>query len=219
MAEYQLRHCINLYHEKKRHPSWEQGDHFYTTLGTELSSCHKVMSEKIRVGIVGRITQEKLPLKFLEKLVQFKDDRYKFKIYGQKDEMFGVEYNKKFDKLIQNSTIEYLGFKDSGQIYSDLDVLLIPSEYETGSFTCIEAIANGVVVIARNVYGMKFLINDDIGYLCENDDEILKTLTELTREKLAQKSFCGFLAGQKFDITQKIPHMESVFQDLILKEK
>ena len=74
-------------------------------------------------------------------------------------------------------------------------------------------------MIARNVYGMKYLINNDIGYLCENDDGILKTLTELTREKISKKSFSGYLASQNFDITQKIPYMETIFQELILKEK
>jgi glycosyltransferase involved in cell wall biosynthesis len=69
----------------------------------------------------------------------------------------------KFEKLIKNSNIIVHPFeKDINVVYEKSDLILIPSIYETGSFACIEAFSYGLPVICKNVYGLKYLIENEI---------------------------------------------------------
>jgi mannosyltransferase OCH1-like enzyme/glycosyltransferase involved in cell wall biosynthesis len=145
---------------------------------------------KLNINIIGRITEEKIPIIFLEKLCKLSIKIYKniiFNIYGEKDIKFNKEYVDKFNGLIKNSKIKVHNFIDPEniyKIYENTDILLISSSYETGSFTCLEAFSYGIPVIARNVYGLKYLIKDSIsGYLFNNDEEILNKISNISENK------------------------------------
>ena len=178
---------------EKIHPSWKNiYENYYVTLGTELlqltspdSRRENVMddSKKINISIIGRIASEKIPLTFLKKLCVLSNkifDKIEIHIYGEKDMKFNKDYVDDFELLINDpigSKIIVHGFVDPlkiSEIYLKTDILLIPSVYETGSFTCIEAFSYGIPVIARNVYGLKYMIkNNETGYLCDSDEDIL----------------------------------------------
>lgn len=42
------------------------------------------------------------------------------------------------------------------------DLLCIPSRYESFSITCVEGMLNGMMIVAPNVAGPKYLIQDNI---------------------------------------------------------
>ena len=76
------------------------------------------------------------------------------------------------------------------QIYEKINYLLIPSKFETGSYTCLEALSYGIPVITRNNYGLKKIIKNNIsGHLCENDDDIIEKLKYLYFDNLLKKLF------------------------------
>ena len=230
-----IEKCINLYNEIDKHKSWSNKvkQNNYVMLGAELLSDEKKSrivnskssfksKKKLKIGIIGRICNEKVPLSFLEKCVKFTNKHKKFEInfYGEKKNPFELDYEKKFDNLIEGSRIIYNGFMDPTQmdsIYSDIDVLMIPSVYETGSFVCIEAFAYGIPVLARNVYGLKYLIeNDKNGFLVDSDEEFFESLKNLIDAKGNISSKIESMRNYIFDncqynIVDKIRDLENIF--------
>ena len=237
---HHFKNCIHLYKENNKHPSWNNIPHeYYVTLGTELepyfsrdrkkSNIDEKLDfeshSKINVGIIGRIAQEKIPIEFFRKLCSFSRSKIVIHIYGEKDLMYAQEYNDEFDTLMAvhslktiKTEITYHGFispNKIGDVYKSLDVLLIPSEYETGSFSCIEALNYGVVVIARNVYGMKYIIDNTIGYLCKDDEEILSVLQNISFSDIRKKAKLSYERSRNYDIITQIEKIESILYTLI----
>ena len=178
-----INNAIHLYNELNKHYTWNNiKNNYYVTLGTELTNTidNTRSNNKIIISIIGRITEEKIPINFLYKLCDISIqlyDKIEINIYGEKDKVFNIDYVNKFDEAVIKSKINVYNFVNPNEInniYLNTNILLIPSIYETGSFSCIEAFSFGIPVIARNVYGLKFLIENNInGYLCNNDDDLL----------------------------------------------
>jgi hypothetical protein len=224
-----MNNCIHLYKESTKHSSWSKiNNNYYVTLGTEIKYNNNILknnnkevdkNNKIHISIIGRIAEEKLPIIFFEKLCNISksiNEYANINIYGMKDEIFNKEYVLKFDNLINTSKIIHHNFvnpHEIDEIYKVTDILLIPSSYETGSFTCIEAYSHGIPVICRNVYGLKYMVNDGVtGYLCNNDDEIIEKLVNikkfinLNNEIIKKESF-------KYNIINKIYDLEVIINN------
>ena len=227
ISKLYIDNCIHLYKENTKHSSWKMiTNNYYVTLGTEIKydNCIEKIdknnkNDKIHISIIGRIAEEKLPIIFFEKLCNISNSINEYaiiNIYGMKDEIFNKEYILKFDNLINNSKIIHHNFVDPNEIYkiyNVADILLIPSSYETGSFTCIEAYSHGIPVICRNVYGLKYMVNDGVtGYLCNNDEEIIEKIVNiknfiyLNNEIIKKESF-------KYNIVDKIYDLEVIINN------
>jgi mannosyltransferase OCH1-like enzyme len=228
---YNIKKCIHLYKEDNsiKHSSWNNVDYnYYTTLGCEISnnSCNnnkinesKLNNKKIIISIIGRIAQEKLPLDFLKRLSDFSLTNYnKFviNIYGEKDYLFSPEYLENFNKIIDSSNINYMGFMKVDNIYKNTHILLIPSLYETGSFVCLEAYSYGIPVIARNCYGLKHLIdNDNTGFLFNNNEKCFNIINSITKNKLNSMKKHIINLSLKYNIVDKIKDIENIIDENI----
>ena len=252
-----MKKAIHLYKEDDKEQSWYNIKiNYYITLGIEnpiysyninqinntnntsnnipnnisnkkLKNNQKTIS-KIKINIIGRITEEKIPLLFLEKLCKLSKQmkNIEFNIYGEKDIKFSKVYVDKFNDLIKQSNIKVHDFVNPDniyEIYENTHVLLIPSIYETGSFTCLEAYSYGIPVIARNVYGLKYLIHNNItGYLCNNDEEILDKIKIINNKKtdnlltLENKKNI-FEIAKKYNIHDKIKDLENIIDNNLVK--
>ena len=227
-----IKKSIHLYNELNKESSWNKiKNNYYLTLGVELNKkINNKKNKKLNINIIGRITEEKIPIKFLEKLCILSNDLYKnivFNIYGEKDIQFNKDYVDIFNKMIKDSKINVYNFIDPEniyKIYEKTDILLISSSYETGSFTCLEAFSYGIPVIARNVYGLKYLIENNIsGYLFESDEDILNKIKEISKNKydklLKTDSKNKIIEiSKKYNIIDKIKDFEYII-DKNLKNK
>ena len=229
ISKLYIDNCIHLYKENTKHSSWSKiNNNYYVTLGTEIKydisnkidkNNTKVDKTKIHISIIGRVVEEKLPIIFFEKLCALSNSINEYatiNIYGMKDEIFNKEYILKFDNLINDSKIIHHNFVDPAKIddiYKVTNILLIPSSYETGSFTCIEAYSHGIPVICRNVYGLKYMVNDGVtGYLCNNDEEIIEKLVNIKKfinlnSKIIKKE------SFKYNIINKIYDLEVIINN------
>ena len=230
--------CIHLYIEKEKEISWNNIKYnYYTTLGTEIIDIDdfdkKTFSEKeiLNISIVGRIAEEKNPISFFKKLCEsllLKNNNLKICIYGEKDYVFNKKYVIQFEEILDsfnsrlnktNNTINYFEFRrDTTEIYKNTDLLLIPSVYETGSFSCLEAFSWGIPVIARNVYGLPYLINHGIeGYLFNTDDEIIDKLLNIKKTDVIFKNREHIIkrVRDKFNIFSKIKDLENIIDENI----
>lgn len=221
ISHYQIKNCIHLYDEKNKHISWNNIHDFYVTLGTELNINNmKKENNNINVSIIGRISDEKIPLDFLKKLCNMiKTDKHiVIHIYGMKNKIFNKKYVEEFDNIIEYSTIKVHDFVDPNNmksIYENTDVLLIPSIYETGSFTCIEAFSYGIPIICRNGYGLKHMITDGIhGYLCENDDDMIQKIINIKNDPILENKNIIQKHATKYNIIEKIVDLENIIDEI-----
>ena len=228
ITKLNINKCINLYNEQNKHISWKNIDvNYYITLGADICTIANtdictLANDVIKISIIGRITEEKIPISFFVKLCEISNnifDKIEIHIYGEKDLQFNKEYIDNFNILIQKSKIilhSFVNPENIYEIYNDTDVLLIPSIYETGSFTCIEAFSYGIPVIARNVYGLKYLIKSGItGYLCNNDDEIISKISNICKDTCNNMYKNIINESQKYNIVKKITDFEKIINENI----
>jgi mannosyltransferase OCH1-like enzyme/glycosyltransferase involved in cell wall biosynthesis len=223
-----IKKAIHLYNEINKEPSWNNiNKNYYITLGTELNNYENInnINNKLYVSIIGRITEEKIPMYFLKKLCNLSlDNKFnqyiELHIYGEKDIEFNNDYVIKFEKLIKNSNIIVHNFeKDIHNIYKKTNLILIPSIYETGSFTCIEAFSFGLPVISKNVYGLKYLIENGInGYLCDNDDDMLFKLKNIMNDPILNNHLSIKKISLQYNIINKIKDLENIIDENIISE-
>ena len=223
-----INNCINLYYEKNKHKSWKNiSRNHYVTLGTEINYNNKILcnsTNNIHISIIGRIAQEKIPIVFFKKLCNLskKLNKIKIHIYGEKDNVFNKNYVEEFEKIISDSNImmhEFVNPLEMSKIYLETDILLIPSIYETGSFTCIEAFSYGIPVIARNVYGLTYLIKNNItGYLCDSEEIMLNKIKNIYNDPILSK--CNLIKNESFNynIVDKIKDLENIISQYVIEK-
>jgi D-inositol-3-phosphate glycosyltransferase len=119
------------------------------------------------------------------------------------------------DDLCMGKMVAFLGKRDQNTLpyyYSAAEVLVMPSHYESFGMVALEAMACGTPVIASQVGGLAFLVQDGItGYTVpsEDDDALCEKLTDLLGNE-ALRSQLGRQAAeyaQKYDwkkITRQI---------------
>lgn len=222
--------CIHLYNEENKHPSWNNIPHnYFNSLGiplipkNEMINIHnqkknKIINDKlITIGVIGRIVEEKIPLDFFKKLctLSLNNSNICIQIFGSQNNLFINEYNNTFNELIKNSNIELIGqieYNDIHTIYKSIDYLLIPSKFETGSYTCLEALSYGIPIIARNNYGLKKILKNNInGYLLNNDDEIIDKINNLYYDNLNDNYSIIYNQSLKYNIIDKVKNIETIF--------
>jgi mannosyltransferase OCH1-like enzyme len=221
--------CINLYNEQKKHCSWNNILYnYYLTLGTEMNlkkTVKYIKNNKIKISIIGRIAEEKLGINFFKKLCILSNEKFNdiiINIYGEKDKIFNIEYTRLFEEELKKSKIIYRNFVNPlnmENVYLNTNILLIPSAYETGSFTCIEAFSYGIPVIARNVYGLKYMIKNSVtGYLCDNDDDIINKLANIKNNEILNNTDIIKEESLKYNIVNKIKDLENIIDENILNK-
>lgn len=130
----------------------------------------------LRVGIIGRISEEKIPKSFLQKLFHYKNPAFEFHIIG-----IGLQYGDFVKNQIKSyKHIKYLGGftpSEMPEVYLNLDLILSPSLSETGGYAIMEAMSTGLPVISRNTGALPETVASG-GIVCnDNDDELLKALS------------------------------------------
>jgi glycogen synthase len=146
------------------------------------TSSNGAHAKKLKVLFVGRLEERKGPDLLLSALAQIpqmldqievvfagsagKDaDPYRQRLVQQADGL-----KRKFPRL----TLNFLGYvsdKELQEHYSDADVFVAPSRFESFGLVLIEAMRHGTPVIASDIGGMREIINDGVdGYLVKVDD-------------------------------------------------
>lgn len=137
------------------------------------------------IGIVGRITPIKNHALFLKAavLVRAKLPDARFVIVGDGETRGEIEAL--VDQLNLRDAVTFTGWqKDVGQVYSDLDMLVISSVNEGTPVTVIEALAAGCPVVATAVGGVPDLLDHGkLGKLV--DDQTPEALGAAIVETLA----------------------------------
>lgn len=136
-------------------------------------------SGKIKFLFLGRYERRKGIEELNQSLLEIKNPNFEFHFIGPIPQ----------DKKIQAGNIIYNGeIRDKSQLNSmikNCDVLVCPSWSEGMPNVILEAMANGLSVIATNVGANNILVNENTGWLIENSEpaEILSALNKVLNEK------------------------------------
>jgi len=161
-----------------------------------------VSDDEFVVGIVGRLTEQKGHKYAIQAMAALKNEKPNIKLLVFGDGELISECVGLTESLNLSSTVKFLGFqKDMYNIYSMLDVLLMPSIFEALPLTLIEAMATGLPVIASNVNGIPEVIDHEInGVLIEPKNVVLiqEAITNLDNDRNKLRDF-GINARKKIE--------------------
>ncbi len=200
---------LSNYLPQVTHPSWSKVSIVAVPLGVapdEYFPPSQVLPfSKLRVGIVGRLSPEKIPLYFFDFIEKcnrtgsgFK--RFEFLFYGK-----GLEPH--FLELLRGRLARISNAKEMGaveidkiaEVYHGLDVLLVPSLSETGSYAIVEAQSCGLRVIALNADGIPTHICGK-SILVENYDGMFAALGSIRRDTLSDREAQSRATQEKHNI-------------------
>jgi glycosyltransferase involved in cell wall biosynthesis len=128
---------------------------------------------EIKFGMIGRLVRLKGHLDALQVIGEIRNLGNMVSLQIAGDGEMKDEIQKKI--LAQNLTyVKMVGMLDSKELVSfirDIDILLMPSQYEGLPISMMQAMAMGVPVIGYNVSGIKDLLNLGGGELVVKDDK------------------------------------------------
>jgi len=185
--------CISNYAPNVVHPSWSSIPILPIRLGVDENqfniSGDNSESHKLIVGVVGRISPEKIPLFWFDFVRKFNREHpishhIEFHIYGKGDTP--TDYYKQFISHVNSiHNIKYVNDLPINSIqnaYHSFDCLMVPSLTETGSYAIVEAQMCGLEVYALNSDGIPFHMTP-ISHLCKDYDDMFNKLGTFSKKR------------------------------------
>lgn len=147
-------------------------------------------NERVTIGFVGRLDQEKGIRVFLKIVAALGDTRHNFRFVIAGSGKFEYEVRR---SAVQNTSLSYLGYvEDIGQVLSKVDLLIVPSYVENQPLLIIQGFAYGCVILASNLPSIReIVVAHKTGFLCEVGSvdrfvsEVLR-ISELIRSNSAE---------------------------------
>ena len=155
----------------------------------EFSNLKKEPTDFVTIGYLGRFVPQKGIHRIVKPLKKLMDEYRNVKVIfaGQKtDNMYGNNILSKFKKCDRFS---YIGFiKSSKEFFSQVDIVVIPSLWETGSIITLESMAAGKAVIASDINPHHDYIEHGVsGFLAKNKEDFYRYCKELIDNKGLRK--------------------------------
>lgn len=182
-------------------------------------------SNPIKIGFIGRWSEEKRPKVYLEiaKQILLHFDNVAFIMAG-----IGMKAN---IAIINEAGVSFLGEmvteKEMNSLYEELSFIIVPSKREGFPMVIMEAMANGVIPIATDVGGVsEHVVNQENGILIseQGDQQISNAIFEVLRkllgnkterERLSQNAY--YYAQENFGIDRFQEDYKKIFEHLIEK--
>lgn len=161
-----------------------------------------VIQESSDVIFLGRLSLEKRPVIFLEiisKVVK-KIPNLRVAMVGSGE--LREEVEKKIEELNLIENVKLYGFqKNPYGLLKNSKVMCMPSEWEGFGIAAVEGLAFGKPVVAAPVGGLKNLINNRCGKLCNTSDEYIGELVKLLTDTsyYNQKSIEAKKRAEEYD--------------------
>lgn len=192
-----------------------------------LSSYHgKISSDVIRFGFIGQINHHKgvhLLLQAAEFLQETVGDKFSLSIYGNINK--ASNYSAKLRELGQQiKNIKYCGtypHEQSSDVFSNLDILVVPSVWYDFPLIIYEAFATQTPVIATNLGGMAEAITHNVnGLLFKRNDiaDLGRQMYRLIKEpRLLDQLKVGVPSVKTID--QEIDELELIYHQALAQKQ
>ena len=171
--------------------------------------------EESDVIFLGRMSEEKNPLLFIDIICQVAK-----RIPDIKAVMIG---SGALEKIVEQKIIEK-GLRENIQLYCFMQnpyglmknskILCVPSSWEGFGLSAAEALALSKPVVAANVGGLKTIINESCGFLCDDISQYVDAIIELIEnESCYQKKKQGAInrANELENLNEYIENIYSIY--------
>lgn len=129
---------------------------------------------------VGRLANPKNPLRFIKIVNELKIYLPNIKAAMVGDGDLKYKCNELIDRLDLMENIRLVGFLDNPYVLiNNSKVLCITSDWEGYGLVAVEALALGKPVVCRSVGGLRSLVDDTCGKVCNSDNEMIYELKKL----------------------------------------
>ena len=160
-----------------------------------------VKEEEVLIGLVGRLSPQKNPVKAVEifNAVYEKNPQAKLLIVGTGDLL--VEVQQKIADLNISKQVIIAGMRsDVYKIYSALDVLIMPSLFEGLPLTAIEAQCSGLNCLFSDKITQEVAISDLANFIALNSDNAVwaDAIIDI-KQKKPRYDYCQLVKNQGYD--------------------
>ncbi|MGL6107381.1 glycosyltransferase [Romboutsia sp.] len=132
------------------------------------------------VVYIGRLAEEKDPLRFIKIIKEVKNSKPNIKVALVGEGLLLSECETLIQKFKLESNIEMLGFLNNPySIMKKSKILVMTSKWEGFGLVAVEAMILGKPVLASPVGGLKSIVTQDFGGLCSTNDEYVNRITNL----------------------------------------
>lgn len=180
----------------------------------------KISSEHTIVGFIGRLSEQKGLIPFIQEFVKHKEDfkDCQFLLVGT------GEQEQEIKNLIHQLNLEsyfiLTGFQEQTEVFYQLiDIFFLPSLYEGLPMAILEAMAFKLPVISMNVGSINELLQNNCGILIQRRsyEEFLEELKQLKKNSSFQKQIAlnGFNhVMQNYEIKAYRTKLQKVYADV-----
>ena len=153
-----------------------------------LSKIEKKEEKQYDICFVGRLTEQKDPLRFITLISKLKKQKKDIKAVMVGSGELREQCDQKIKELSLSRNIKIVGFQKNPYNYMNQSkIFLLPSKWEGFGLVVFEALALGLPCFVTKVGGMVNLVTENCGSFCQTDEDFVdKIIPLLTEEKKYQ---------------------------------
>jgi len=180
------------------------------------------------LAVVGMLSENKGQLLAVEALALLRASGHDvtLRLIGSLEDVdYVAAVERRAVELEVDDYVDCVGQRSLEDLYADVDIVLIPSQEETFSLVALEAMAEGVLVVAANTGGLPEIVEDGktgllfrIGSATEMAQRVATALTHPARMADIVR-FAQQRVGEKFSADKAAHAVTGVIMDTIGKRK
>ena len=185
----------------------------------EFSNLKNKATDLVTVGYLGRFTIQKGIHNIIKPIERIMNEHSNVRILfaGQKTD---IKYAESIiTELARYDRFDYVGsVNTSKDFYSQADIIIIPSLWETGSIVTLEAMASGKAVIASDINPHRDYIEHGVsGFLAKNEDDFYSYCKELIDNEDLRKTMGenAIKMIKKYDWENVFSKVEEIYNSVI----
>ncbi len=149
-------------------------------------------SEKYDIGFLGRMSEPKNPLFFVQIIKELKRTNRDIKAVMIGD---GEQFEEVSESIRENelaSNIRMVGFQSNPyQILNECKTLCMPSKWEGFGLAAEEAMVLGIPVVASRTGGLQEIVDETCGFLCSELSDYIRSFQRIFSDVEFYQSLCS----------------------------
>lgn len=138
--------------------------------------------KKYDICCVGRLTQPKNPMRFLNIVKQLTETNPLIKVVWVGDGELRDNVLSEVKNLQLQNNIEFVGFqKNPYQYMAESKIFMLTSLWEGYGLVAFESLTLGLPTVVSNVGGLPNIVDNECGLLCEIDDDFIIEIDQLLK--------------------------------------